>query len=268
VGTVLVLEEVHSRELGNTRDLLVYLPPSYDRAPRRRYPVLYMHDGQNLFDHHSSFTREWQVDETLETLALEGIEAIAVGIPNTPARLDEYGPFVDPRHGGGYGEEYLRFLTGTVKPLIDRSFRTRPDREHTAILGASMGGLISLYGFFRHPSVFGRLGALSPSLFFAREAIFGVVRGAPRVEGRVYLDMGGLEGARGLMRRAADWPSQAISRCRRLARLLERKGYRHGEDLMYLEEAGAAHDEGAWARRLPTALRFLLAEELEDAPGA
>lgn len=246
VGTVKVLGGVASPQLGNDRDILVYLPPSYANEDRR-YPVIYMHDGQNLFDQIASYAGEWQVDETMEAAARLGLEAIVVGIPNAGVeRLHEYSPFVDRRDNGGKGDHYLAFITETVKPIIDRELRTLPERVCTGILGSSMGGLISLYGFFRHPAVFGFAGVMSPSLWFANRAIFAYLEKAPRVPGKIYLDMGTKEGV------------SALGDVRRMQALLRRKGYRPGQDLLYVEEPGAYHQEAAWARRLGPALRFLL----------
>jgi len=119
------------------RDLHAYLPPSYERSDRR-FPGLYMHDGQNLFDATTSFAGEWGVDETMEELAVEGLEAIVIGIPHGEDRVREYTPF------NGCGDEYLAYVVDTVKPLVDSSFRTLSDREHTGIMGSSLGALISL----------------------------------------------------------------------------------------------------------------------------
>jgi predicted alpha/beta superfamily hydrolase len=263
VGILKVVEEVYSPQLGNSRDLLVYLPPSYYQG-NKRYPVIYMHDGQNLFDPEASFAGEWGVDETLEMLSLEGLEAIAVGVPNMGAeRLDEYSPFVAPG-GGGKGDRYLRFLVGTVKPIIDREFRTLTRRRFTGILGSSMGGLISLYAFFRYPEFFGFAGAMSPAFWFANRAIFPYVKDAPYLTGKLYLDTGTREHAPGQAGLVPEMQAR-IRSLRHLAdtRLMEdlllEKGYRSGQDLLYLEEKGALHEEAAWARRLPQALRFLLA---------
>lgn len=260
VGNVKVLAGLHSPQIGNRRDILLYLPPSYESS-QRRYPVLYFHDGQNLFDAATSFAGEWHVDETMEKLAAEGLEAIVVGIPNAGmTRMDEYSPFRDPRLGGGRGDAYLQFVVETVKPLIDGTFRTIPDREHTAVLGSSMGGLISLYAFFHYPAVFGLAGVMSPSLWFGQEAIYDYVEKAPYAPGRIYMDVGTREhggGKRGLS------PRQGQSRryyasVRRMQRTLVRKGYRLRNELLYVEEKWARHEEQAWARRLPKAIRFLL----------
>ena len=247
VGNVLVLENVPSPQLDNTRNIYVYLPASYNTDLDQRYPVLYMHDGQNLFDAATSYSGEWQVDEAMEAAAADGLEAIVVGISNTgEGRLDEYSPFADPKRGGGRAQEYLRFVTETLKPLIDLEFRTLPDREHTGIAGSSMGGLASLYGFFHCAKTFGFAGVKSPSLWYAERAVLGYVEGMPRVGGKLYLDVGTEEG------------EACLHDVRRLRDLLLAKGYRPDEDFMYVEDEGATHSEAAWGARLPGALRFLL----------
>ncbi len=258
VGTLKVLEDLYSPQLDNRRDLFVYLPPSYAEG-EQRYPVIYMHDGQNLFDVAISHAGEWEVDETIETLSEEGLEAIVVGIPSIPKRrMREYNPFQAQRMPG-QGEEYLAFIVETIKPLIDRDFRTLDDRMATGIMGSSMGGLISLVGFFRYPEVFGLTGVVSPSLYVSGNAAFPYIERAPFVPGRIYIDVGTREG---------DEPEDELvepstlsqryqAAVQRMVRLLVQKGYRDGEDLLFVEEEGY-HHELAWARRLPGALRFLL----------
>jgi predicted alpha/beta superfamily hydrolase len=260
-GTVKVLPQVRSEELDNERDILVYLPPSYPTA-NRTFPTLYMHDGQNLFDEATSFAGEWRVDEALERLAEEGTEAIVVGVPNTGTdRLNEYSPFHDARFGGGRAADYVRFIVETVKPLVDDAFRTTGDRDGTGTIGSSMGGLISLYAFFERPDVFGVVGAVSPSVGFARGALMEYLERASFVGGRIYLDVGTDEGRpRGrdpLELRGK--PGAYVRRVRDARDLLARKGYREGRDLMYVEEEGAVHNEAAWAGRFPELVRFLLA---------
>lgn len=258
-GTVQYLDALWSPQLGNQRPILVYLPASYAQGDRH-YPVLYMHDGQNLFDAYTSFAGEWQVDETLQALAQEGIEALVVGIPNIGSeRLNEYSPFPDPRHGGGKADQYLQFLVETLKPLIDAAFRTRPEREYTGIMGSSMGGLISLYGFFAQPKVFGFAGVMSPAFWFGRRAIFPYVLRQAHLPGKIYLDAGTTEVTFPLSRLMPPHIGQPVcADARRMTDILRRLGYRDGRDLLYVEEKGAPHHETAWARRLPEALRFLL----------
>ncbi|MFL5801586.1 MAG: alpha/beta hydrolase-fold protein [Roseiflexaceae bacterium] len=245
---------MHSPHIPSARDILVYLPPGYDRG-KARYPVLYMHDGQNLFGQATSFGCEWQVDETMEELSRAGYPAIVVGIPNCgPARLAEYSPFPDDQHGGGRGEDYLTFLVETLKPQLDQTFRTLPDRLHTGMMGSSMGGLISLYAFFRYPEIFGFVGVMSPSLWFADWAIFPFVQAASFAPGTIYLDIGRLEGANELV----DF--------RRICAVLIDKGYRPGSDILCVEEPTAEHCEPAWAGRLHGALRFLLERPTQAPP--
>jgi predicted alpha/beta superfamily hydrolase len=256
-GTVMVLPEMWSPQLENERAILVYLPASHHET-NRRYPVIYMHDGQNLFDAMTSFTGEWYVDETMQTLEQEGIEAIIVGIPNIgEERLNEYSPFRQGRMGGGRGDQYLDFIVQTVKPLIDDTFFTQPEREYTGILGSSMGGLISLYAFFNRPQIFGMVGAMSPAFWFGQRAIFPYVQNAAYLPGKIYLDAGTQE-ARGRQLISRKYAWSVAGAAQEMRDILVRKGYRDGENVLYVEEDGAPHHESAWARRLPDALRWLL----------
>jgi predicted alpha/beta superfamily hydrolase len=259
-GNLKIAQAVRSPQLNNERDVLVHLPPSYESS-HKQYPVLYMHDGQNLFDERTSYAGDWQVDETMQLLGREGIEAVVVGIPNNGVhRLDEYSPFRDGHHRGGRGDEYLAFIVNTLKPMIDRDFRTLPDRANTATIGSSMGGLISLYAFFRYPEVFGLAGVMSPALWFAGDAVLQYVSHAPFHPGRIYLDAG----TRELSDPRNEYPPwRARSRSyyasvRRLKRILVRKGYRLFQDIWHVEEKWAGHQESAWGRRLAPALRFLI----------
>jgi predicted alpha/beta superfamily hydrolase len=245
-GRLKILRELHSPELGNERDILVYLPPSYETSARR-YPVIYMHDGQNLFDPRTSFAGEWDVDATLDQASQEGLEAIVVGIPNMGAeRANEYSPFDDRRHGPGKGDGYLNFITDTIKPIIDADFRTEPAREQTGIAGSSMGGLISLYAFFKRSDAFGFAGVMSPALWFGKRGIFDYLDRATHVTGKIYLDVGTREG------------KEELNDVARLRDRLTTMGYKIGRDLLYVVDRGAGHNEAAWARRVGKQLRFLL----------
>ena len=258
VGNVKVLANLQSPELGNSRDILVYLPPTYETGSQK-YPVLYTHDGQNLFDETTSFSGEWHVDETMEELSQEGIEAIIVGIPNAGAeRMDEYSPFLDEKYGGGRGDDYLAFIIQTLKPIIETDFRVKIGPQNTGLLGSSMGGFISLYGFFRHPEIFGLAGIMSPSIWFANGAIFRFMAQTPFVGGRIYMDVGTRELGSGRKISNVLKSRRYYATVRRMHRLLVKKGYRPHRDLLYIEEKWAHHEEIAWARRLPPAIRFLL----------
>jgi len=251
VGNIRRLEGVESPQLGTRRDVLVYLPPSYGSSGRH-YPVLYMQDGQNLFDPTTAFAGEWLVDETMERVSREGLEAIVVAIPNSgKLRADEYSPFRDERIGGGRGDDYVSFLIDTLKPRIDAEFRTQRERAMTGIVGSSMGGLISLYALLRRPDIFGFAGAMSPSLWFARGAIFGMASAVGRWDARLYLDTGTLEG-RGHVRQV-----------REMVRLLRRQAIHPRRQIKYVEERGGQHNEAAWARRFEPALRWMLPKRTE-----
>lgn len=279
-GRVVVWPQLDSPQLGGARDILVYLPPSLAAAWRegdapaagaRRYPTLYFNDGENVFDERTAYVREeWQADETLELLAKEGREAIAVAIPNgREARMDEYNPWrstlpwktlpawAKRREMGGKGDAYLSFVVDTIKPLIDREFPTVVDPAATGIIGSSMGGLISIYALIARPEAFGLAGVVSPSLPWSDYRILEAIREHPPRGARIYIDIGGREG-RGM---TAD--------TRRLRDLLVTVGFVEGENLLYVEEHYGIHRESAWARRLPDALRFLLAEtEAQPNPAA
>ncbi|MCS6915223.1 MAG: alpha/beta hydrolase-fold protein [Myxococcota bacterium] len=247
---------VRSDLLGNERGVWVYLPPGYDENPLARYPVLYMHDGQNLFDPRAAFLGvTWRVAETLDrgSGALDPAEhipeIIVVGAENAgPQRLYEYTPTEGGRGGGG-GDLYLRFLVEELKPRVDSELRTRPDRS--ALCGSSLGGLISAYAGLRHPHVFRRIALLSPSTWWDNRYIIGAVLASrdrwPRPE-RVYLDSGDAGPGR-----------DDVDNTTLLAQAYRDIGYRDGHDLLHVIQPGALHNEAFWAERLPGALRFLLA---------
>lgn len=233
---------VKSPQLGNERTVLLYLPASYDEGDRR-YPVLYLQDGQNLFDPNTAFGGQaWGVGETMTLLAGEGIEAIVVAPYNmAEKRIQEYNPFAHWRQG--CGQAYVDFLAQTLKPLVDHDFRTLADPAHTLIGGSSMGGLISLYACCTWPHVFGRGLVMSPSLWVAHGAAYDLARERLAPGGRLYIDNGTRE-----------------SSAQSLAAIAREKGFREGEDLRYVRGKGERHTESAWARRLPDALRFLLGD--------
>jgi predicted alpha/beta superfamily hydrolase len=182
--------------LHRTRSVRLYLPPGYTQG-EARYPVIYMHDGQNLFDDATAHAGEWGVDETLNELARRrGFEAIVVGIDDAgEQRMTELNPWDHPSFGHGDGQAYIEFIVGTLKPWIDAHYRTRPGADSTAIIGSDMGGLISQVAALRHPEVFGLVGALSPA-YWTAPAVFDEAQQHPLPAGaRVYLAMGDREGS-------------------------------------------------------------------------
>jgi len=244
VGQVRYHRNVTSPLLKYKRDIIVWLPPGYDERPETRYPVLYMHDGQNLFDPATAFAGiDWGMDETATRLIKKGkIQAIIiVGLTNTPARLDEYADTT-------IGRNYMRFMVEEVKPLIDKQYRTLPRREHTAVMGSSMGGLVSLYLIFLFPEIFSKAGCLSSSLFWHDHAVFDFISSQESVPNKVkiYIDHGGVGDE---AKYAPDY--------RGLRDLLIEKGCRPGIDLAYCFDKRGDHSERSWARRVKRPLRFL-----------
>ncbi len=252
-GDIQVIRGFHSRYLPDDRDLIVYLPPGYTASGARRYPVLYMQDGQNLFDAATAFLgNEWHLDETAQRLieqgAMQGV--IIVGIDNSPARIFEYTWQRDPSvGGGGGGKEYAQMLTREIKPLIDRTFRTLPDRRDTAVMGSSLGGLISFFLGRYEPQVFGDIGLMSPSIWWDDREVLSEVPALP-TDLRIWLDMGTQEGDGPLDYR------DNLADARALEQAIEQRGYQLGSNFGYYEAPGARHDETAWGERVYRPLEF------------
>jgi predicted alpha/beta superfamily hydrolase len=244
----------HSTTLGNDRDVWVYLPPTYLENARVKLPVVYMHDGQNLFDPTLAFGgNEWKVDETMNDAAESGSirEAIVIGVGNTSARMDEYTPTFDASEGfGGKGDKYLTMLVTELKPVVDGALRTETARESTAIMGSSLGGLISSYAGTTRMDTFGLIGALSPSTWWDSTVIIkdvAATKGKSPLPLKVYVDSGD-----------SGTSSDDMTNTKQLAQTYRDVGYVDGTTLDYLVQKGATHSEVYWAQRLPGALQFLL----------
>jgi predicted alpha/beta superfamily hydrolase len=261
-GDMRVQKNFHSRILNNDRKVLVYLPPGYEGNKKERYSVLYLHDGQNLFDGATSFIpgQEWRIDETAQALISSGrIEPlIIVGIYNAGKdRIDEYTPAADTKYKGGKADLYGRMLVEELKPFIDATYRTRKGAQHTGVGGSSLGGLVSLYLALKYPNVFGRVAVVSPSVWFAERYIVHYVEALPKKpKVRVWLDIGTKEG------RTPDEVKQGLNNARLLKDTLVKKGWKLGKDLKYLEAEGAEHNESAWAARVELILEFLFARKM------
>lgn len=241
----------HSEILPDDRAILVYLPEIYVEQRERRFPVLYLQDGQNLFDVRTSYIagHTWNAHITADRLTRAGQmePVILVGLSNTgPRRMAEYTPTRDIRLGGGEGKNYGRFLIDEVKPFIDRTYQTLAGPENTGLGGSSLGGLISLYLGFERPDIFGKLAVMSPSLWWNDRTILTTVgRKEPVPKPRIWLDMGTAEGIRHI--RDAELLNQ----------LLLDRGWHIDDDLVFLKVKGAIHNEDAWAERFDQVLRFL-----------
>ena len=226
------------------RDVVVWLPPGYDEEPERRYPVLYMHDGQNIFDPHTAaFKVDWRIDETADSLIRAGViePLIIVGIYNTAQRSREYTP-------GPLGDRYRDFVIRVAKPLIDRTYRSKQGPEYTAVGGSSAGGIVAFMLAWEHPEVFSK--AICMSSAFKIEDI-DYVRQVRAYRGekknlRLYIDNGGI----GLEARLQPGIDAMLA-------ALEEKGFQRGVDYFWVKDRDARHFEAAWGKRMPAALKLL-----------
>jgi predicted alpha/beta superfamily hydrolase len=239
-----------SRFLPTPHDIIVYLPPGYDADAPRRYPVLYLHDGQNLFDARTAFSGEWHVDETAEALIAGGeVEPlIIVGIYNAGAyRIEEYTPTRDrAKRVGGKAKLYGRMIVEELKPFIDSEYRTLADPANTGLGGSSLGGLVSLYLGLLYSGIFWRLAVLSPSVWWDNRFIVRRIRAlATKPPHRIWLSTGTEEG------------DDVAEAARRVRDALLAKGWQLDDDLAYRELGGGRHEESAWAATIPDVLRFL-----------
>jgi enterochelin esterase-like enzyme len=227
------------------RDIVVWLPPEYKKEKSKKYSVLYMQDGQNIFDPAtSSFGVDWQIDETCDSLVkAKAIDPlIVVGIYNTRERMSEYTP-------GKAGSNYMNFVVNIVKPLIDKSYRTLPDRKHTFVGGSSAGGTISFMLAWNYPELFSKAFCLSPAFMIQNIDLVKVVSDYKGKKKKLvfYID----NGSKGLEERLQPGVDEMI-------KTLEQKGYKKNKDYFYISAPDAEHNEAAWAKRMPEALKSLL----------
>ncbi len=242
------------------REVQVWLPPDYDKEPQRRYPVLYLHDGQNMFDA-SQAGAEWQLDETAQRLILAKQIApiIIVAVASSENRVGDYTPtsawmpsgFIVPTRAGGSAANYAKYLTTELKPVIDQRYRSKPLAADTAVGGASLGGLVSLWLVLHHGDIFGNALVVSPSLWWDDELMLQDVRklkplvaSAQILRPKIWLDIGGKEG------------EAALLATRRMQAALSECGW-DSKRLAYLEQPDGTHDEAAWAQRVEPMLRFI-----------
>ena len=231
--------------LDRRRTIRLYLPPGYDQSDKR-YPVLYLHDGQNLFDAATANAGEWEVDEALNELARAGkLELIAVGIDHgAEKRIAELSPWDHPKHGKGEGKAYMEFVVKVVKLYVDLHYRTLPGREHTGIMGSSLGALISHYALYQYPETFGRGGLLSPAYWFATEVYaMTAARVLPR-DTRLYFSVGDGEGR------------ETIDNVNRMLALVAQKSL-PAKNMLFEYAPQAGHNEAAWRVRFPHAVEWL-----------
>ena len=255
-GTLRLHKALESRFTESSHDVIVYLPPDYNET-ERRYAVLYLHDGQNLFDPATAFAgNDWGLDALAEALIQTGQiqPLVIVGIYNAgEKRIAEYTHVRDRRGRGGRAKAYARFLIEDLKPFIDSEYRTLTGRANTGLGGSSLGGLVTMYLGLHHPDVFGKLIVMSPSVWWANRAILREVRKLRgRLAEKIWLDIGTCEGQN---------PALSVKNAEDLAAALVSKGWQPGQDFKFVEDPGAGHNEKAWGHRMRDALKFLFPPE-------
>lgn len=228
-----------------SRKVWLYLPPNYDSSSEK-YPVIYMHDAQNLFDNATSFVGEWGVDETLNNFYKKtGKSFIIVGVENGGAkRIEEYTPFKHPKYGGGKGAIYIDFLVKELKPYIDANYRTKTDAKNTAIIGSSLGGFISFYGGLKYPDVFGNIGALSTSFWFSDKIYDFAKKNGNLKNTKLYLLVGGKEG------------DSMVPDTKNMAKLLLQTGFPN-QNIKTKVVADGKHTESFWKSEFLEVITFL-----------
>lgn len=228
-----------------SRKVWLYLPPNYDSSSEK-YPVIYMHDAQNLFDKATSFVGEWGVDETLNNFYKKtGKSFIIVGVENGGAkRIEEYTPFKHPKYGGGKGAIYIDFLVKELKPYIDANYRTKTDAKNTAIIGSSLGGFISFYGGLKYPDVFGNIGALSTSFWFSDKIYDFAKKNGNLKNTKLYLLVGGKEG------------DSMVPDTKNMAKLLLQTGFPN-QNIKTKVVADGKHTESFWKSEFLEVITFL-----------
>ncbi len=233
-------------QLSRSRRIWLYLPEGYASNKKKKYPVIYMHDGQNLFDDLSAAYGEWGVDECLDSIIRNGKQGcIVVGIDNGPQRMNEYNPDDNERFGKGEGKQYVEFIATTLKPFIDRNYRTLPGKNSTLIAGSSMGGLISLYAMLQYPDVFGKAGIFSPAIWVANSIDTLTDSVAGKLSGKLFFYTGGQEGE---------------STINNVIRIQEKIGKKSSAMIYSVIDKDGIHNEAAWRKWFPVFYNWIMAD--------
>ena len=247
---VQILDDFVMPQLNSSRRLWIYLPPDYATSDKK-YPVIYMQDGQNLFDAFYGPAGEWKIDESMDNIFIHGdFGAIVVGISNGgPERTSEYSPWVSPVNGGGNGEAYADFLTNTLKPFIDKTYRTMSEREYTAIAGSTLGANIAMYTAIEYQDVFGKVALFSPALWLSDSSYIHLHDKGIHQNLKVYFVAGQNES------------DSNIAEMRRMYDALAREGQDENE-MHFVSKPDGAHSEWFWEREFPDAYKWLFANTI------
>lgn len=247
-------EDFHSTALDCRRTVAVYTPGGYTRDTRRQYPVLYLHDGQNVFDGRTSYVpgHYWRMREAADALLdarrIEPLIIVAI-YHGAEQRIHEYTPTKTRKLGGGGADRHSWMLTEELRPWIAQRYRVSSQARHTALAGSSLGGLVTLYIGITQPTVFGKLGVMSPSVWWDHRVILKMLQATRHSQRqKIWLDIGTSEGSA---------PFSSTRDVRLLKAMLVSKGWREGRNLHYAEIEGAGHSENDWAARVPWMLEWL-----------
>ncbi len=232
--------ELEAPQLQVSKNIWVYLPIDYDKSSKK-YPVIYMHDAQNLFDSKKAFAGEWQVDETLDSLKMD---VIVIGIEHgNEKRLDELTPFKNEKYGGGNAHLYMDFIVSTLKPYIDLNYRTKTTAKHTAIIGSSLGGLVSHYAILKYPTVFGKAAIFSPSFWYTKD-IYDLTEKTEKIKARLYYLCGDSES------------ESMVSDVMQMHDLAEKRISKPSQ-VKYVVIKGGKHNEKLWRENFGQAVLWL-----------
>lgn len=231
---------LHLPQLGKDKKIWVYLPHDY-ASSKKSYPVIYMHDGQNLFDAKTSAYGEWDADRVLDSLQAG---MIVIGIEHgNDKRIDELTPYPHPKHGGGGADKYLEFIVNTVKPYVDKSYRTNKGKDDTIIWGSSLGGLVSYYAILKYPDVFGKAGIFSPSFWYTDD-IYKLTEATPNIKGKIYFMAGDSES------------EEMVPDVLRMEKLLQDK--KNPPKMQLKISKGGKHSEKLWHKEFAEAYLWLI----------
>ena len=222
---------IEAPQLKTTKKIWVYLPKNYNTSTKK-YPVIYMHDAQNLFDAATSYVGEWNVDETLDSI---NAQVIVIGIEHGgDKRIEELTPYKNAKYGGGKADDYLDFIVTTLKPKVDATYRTKTNPKNTAIMGSSLGGLVSFYAALKYPKVFGKVGCFSPSFWFNRAALNDLMSQTKSFDTKIYFLCGDNEGDADVipdMKNVEHWVNTKRCECKKLSKEVIIKGGQHNEKM-------------------------------------
>jgi predicted alpha/beta superfamily hydrolase len=223
--------EIDAPQLKTKKKIWVYLPLNYEKSTKK-YPVIYMHDAQNLFDKTASYAGEWNIDETLDSLKAK---VIIIGIEHgNEKRIDELTPYINEKHGGGNANAYLEFIVKTLKPFVDSTYRTKTNATNTGVFGSSLGGLVSFYAALQYPEVFGKVGCFSPAFWINKKEIFQKMEDTPKFNTKIYLLCGDKEDSGAMVSDMKEMETLINSKrceCKKLNKSVIVKEGKHNEKL-------------------------------------